>query len=57
MNLKEYQRLHVSRFEPRAGVSSFGGILLSTIIMGFALIVISIFASCELLNINYFKLK
>ena len=26
MNLKEYQRLQVRRFEPRGSVSSFGGI-------------------------------
>ena len=55
MNLKEYQRLHVSRFEPNADVSSFGGILLSTIIVGFALIVIAIFASFALLNNNFIK--
>jgi hypothetical protein len=48
MNLTEYQRLQLSRFEPRAGASSFGGVLLSTIIVGCALIVIAIFASFSL---------
>ncbi len=55
MNLKEYQRLQVSRFESRAGVSGFGGILLSTLIVGFALIVITIFASFALLDRNLLK--
>jgi hypothetical protein len=48
MNLTEYQRLQLNRFEPGAGVNSFGGILLSTLIVGFALIVIAIFASFSL---------
>jgi len=55
MNLTEYQRFHVSRFEPRAGVDSFGGIILSTLIVGFALIVIAIFASFSLFNKNFIK--
>ena len=55
MNLTEYQRFHVSRFEPKAGVNSFGGIILSTIIVGFALIVVAIFASCSLFGKNFMK--
>ncbi len=55
MNLTEYQRFQVSRFEPRAGVDSFGGIILSTIIVGFALIVIAIFASFSLFDKNFIK--
>jgi hypothetical protein len=50
MNLKECQRLQVSRLEPGASVSSFGGILISTVIMGFALIIITILASFALLD-------
>jgi hypothetical protein len=55
MNLKEYQGLQVSRLEPRGNVSSFGGILISTIIMGFALLIITIFASFALLDKNLIK--
>jgi hypothetical protein len=55
MNLKECQRLQVSRLEPGASVSSFGGILISTVIMGFALIIITIFASFALLDKNLIK--
>jgi hypothetical protein len=55
MNLKECQRFSVSRFEPRAGASSFGGILLSVVIMGIALIVITIFASFALFDKNLIK--
>jgi hypothetical protein len=50
MNLKEYQRLHVSRFEPKTEVSSFGAVLISAFIVGFALIIITIFASFALFN-------
>jgi hypothetical protein len=55
MDLKEYQRLQVNRFETRASVSSFGGVLISTMIMGLALIIITIFASFALLNKNLIK--
>jgi hypothetical protein len=55
MNLQEYQRFHVNRFEANADVSSFGGILLSTIIVGFALIVIAIYASFSLFDKNFVK--
>jgi hypothetical protein len=55
MNLKGYQSFQVSRFEPNAVVSSFGGILLSTIIVGFALILIAIYASFSLFDKNYLK--
>ena len=44
MNLKEGQRLQVSRFESGASFSSFGGILISTIIVGLALVIITIIA-------------
>jgi hypothetical protein len=55
MNLKECQRLQVSRSEPGGSVSSFGGILISTIIMGFALIIITIFASFTVLDKTLIK--
>jgi len=55
MNLKEYQRLQVGFFESKARVNSFGGILISTIIVGFALIIITIFASFALLVKNIIK--
>jgi hypothetical protein len=55
MNLQEYQRLHVSRWESGVSVSSFGNILISTIILGFALIMITIFASFALLIKNFIK--
>jgi hypothetical protein len=55
MNLREYQRLQVSRGEPGASVSSFGGMIISTVIMGFALIIITIFASLTLLDKNLIK--
>ena len=43
MNLKERQGLQVGRSDPGGSVSSFGGILISTIIMGFTLLIITIF--------------
>jgi hypothetical protein len=55
MNLKECQRLQVRRLEPGGSVSSFGGIFISSIIMGFALIIITIFASFTLLDKNVIK--
>ena len=55
MNLKERQGLQVSRSEPGGSVSSFGGILISTLIMGFALLIITIFASLTLLDKNLIK--
>jgi hypothetical protein len=55
MNLQEYQRLQVSRWDSRVSVSSFGSILISTIIVGFALIMITIFASFALLIKNIIK--
>lgn len=55
MNLKERQRLQVSRCESAASINSFGGILISTIIVGFALIIITIFASFALLDKNIIK--
>ena len=50
MHLKEYQRLQVGYFESKENVNSFGGILISTIIVGVALIIITIFASFALLG-------
>jgi len=50
MNLKACQRLQVSRFESGAEVNSFGGVLISTMIVGFALIIITVFASFSLLG-------
>jgi hypothetical protein len=55
MNPQECRRLQVGRGESGAIVSSFGGILVSTIIMGFALIIITIFASFTLLDKNIIK--
>jgi hypothetical protein len=55
MNLKEFQQLQVTRFEPKAEVSSFGGILISAFIVGFALIIITIIASFSLFSKNIFK--
>jgi len=55
MNLKQCQRFQVSGFEPGGSVSSFGGVLISTIIMGFVLIIITIFASFALLDKNLIK--
>jgi hypothetical protein len=55
MNPQECQRLQVGRCESGARVSSFGGILVSTIIMGFALLIITIFASFTLLDKNLIK--
>jgi len=55
MDLKECQRLQVSRSEPGGSVSSFGSIFISTIIMGFALIIITIFASFALFDKNLIK--
>jgi len=52
MNLKECQRLQIGCFESKLSVNSFGGILISTIIVGFALIIITIFASFALLVKN-----
>jgi hypothetical protein len=49
MNLKECQRLQVCRFKSGASVSSVAGILVSTIIVGFALVIITVFASFALL--------
>ena len=55
MNPKECQGLPVSRGESGANVSSFGGVLISTLIMGFALVIITIFASFTLLGKNLIK--
>ena len=44
MNLKACQGLQFSRSESGARVSSFGGMLISTMIVGFALIIITILA-------------
>jgi hypothetical protein len=49
MNLKECQRLQVCRFKSGTSVSSVAGILVSTIIVGFALVIITVFASFALL--------
>jgi hypothetical protein len=45
MNPKECQGLQVCRFKSEASVSSVAGILVSTIIVGFALVFITVFAS------------
>ncbi len=55
MNHLELQRLQVGRCEFGGGVSSFGSMLVSTIIMGFALIIITIIASFALLDKNLIK--
>jgi hypothetical protein len=55
MNLQEYQRLQVSRWDSGVTVSSFGSILISTIIVGVALVMITIFASFALLIKNIIK--
>jgi hypothetical protein len=55
MNLQEFQSLQMSRWDSRVSVSSFGNILISTIIVGFALIMITIFASFSLLIKNIIK--
>jgi hypothetical protein len=55
MNPKECQRLPVSRCESGANVSSFGDVLISTVIMGFALAIITVFASFTLLGKNLIK--
>jgi len=55
VNLPESQRLHVSRCESGVSVISFGGILISTMIVGFALIMITIYASFALFIKNLVK--
>jgi hypothetical protein len=55
MNPQEIRRFQVGHSIPEACVSNFGGVLVSTIIVGFALIIISIFASFELLIKNSVK--
>jgi hypothetical protein len=55
MNPNEGQRLPVRRGEARAKASSFGGVLISTLIMGFALVMITVFASLILLGKNLIK--
>jgi hypothetical protein len=50
MNLKEYQSLQGIHFEPVARESSLGGVLFSAFIVGFALIIITIYASFTLCN-------
>ena len=55
MNPKECQRLPVSCCESGANVSSFGGVLISTMIMGFALVIITVFASFTLIGKNLIK--
>ena len=55
MNLQKFQGLQVSRWDSRVSVSSFGNILISAIIVGFALIMITIFASFALLIKNIIK--
>ncbi len=55
MNPPEWQRLQVGRWESGVKVSSFGSILVSTIIMGFALIIITVIASFTLLDKNLIK--
>jgi hypothetical protein len=49
MNLEKCQRLQVYHYKPEAGISSVAGILISTIIMGFALVIITVYASIALL--------
>jgi hypothetical protein len=55
MNPNKGQRLPVRRGESRAEVSSFGGVLISTLVMGFALAMITVFASLTLLGKNLLK--
>ena len=55
MHLKEGQKLQVRRFESGARVSGLGTLLISTIIMGFALIIITTVASVLLLIKNLIK--
>jgi hypothetical protein len=55
MDLKVCQGLHVRRFASGAGVSSFGGMLLSTMIVGLALIIITILASFSLIGKQLIK--
>ncbi|MGA9754869.1 MAG: hypothetical protein WBV23_06970 [Desulfobaccales bacterium] len=55
MNLQEVRRIQVGHSLPEACVSNFGSVLISAIIVGFALIIITIFASFELLVKNSIK--
>jgi len=55
MNLSECQRLQVSRCESGVRAISFGGILISTMIVGFALIMITIYASFACFFKNFIK--
>jgi hypothetical protein len=55
MNPQEYQSLQVSRWDSRVSVSSFGNVLISAIIVGFALLMITIFASFALITKNIIK--
>jgi hypothetical protein len=55
MNPKACQGLRASRGEARAQVSSVGDVLLSTMIMGCALLVITVLASWALLVKNLIK--
>jgi hypothetical protein len=55
MHLKECQRFYLSRSESRARVSGLGSILISTVIMGLALLIITTFASVALLFKQFIK--
>jgi hypothetical protein len=55
MEIKEMQRLQVGHLASGADASNFGSVLISTIIVGFALIIIGIFASFALLIKNTIK--
>jgi len=52
MNPQEIRRIQGDNSRPEAFVSSFGSVLFSSFIVGFALIIISIFASFEFLIKN-----
>ena len=55
MNPQEIHRIKVGHSLPEACVSNFGSVLVSTIIVGFALVIITIFASFALLIKNSIK--
>jgi hypothetical protein len=55
MNLKACQGLQFSRFASGPGVSGLAGMLISTMIVGLALIIITILASFSLLSKNLIK--
>jgi hypothetical protein len=55
MKLKACQKLHINFLEPEAEVNGLGGIIISTLIVGFALIIITIIASFTFIGKLFIK--